>query len=979
MSLTKPFIKMLKDTVLAEPKQMSQLPQDLNVQLNMDVLVNIPNMLLQGYLIKGNCILFISQQKKLFVEAAYIQSINSSQLCQLFNNTNWIIYYLIYQNKNKYIILRYDYSQRKVEIVTKDMNIKSFADIFKNDNMLLSSTARSDVFNLINDIWALLKCGSDQRMVFINLVWFLLSDKSIPFAIINNQALSLSQYFDFIVQKSNMIGQPGWEEMRANLNKQVHQYNSTTLLNAFRNIYMHKLKDTNDDYTKEQMDYLDQTINAMDNEQTKDFGLLVANRIYEKVYKKYSDIDITKLTFELENKYNNRTANTVVASKGQIYTHRMMKELIMEIFAKNIAWRQNQIVTRCYDPTCGTGGFCRSFMKCCEKNNLHNVVIYGNEIDKDCSNMAWIEGLCSKYDVRIFNKDCFDANLIRTIIHDDNIAMDYLLMNPPYGMNKSAIGGLPRNIQWVDGTRDLTKQAPTEWIFCRYNLETYTKQGGWFAFVIPVSCVSENKQNYYDKERLIATCEIWYVIKIREDIFTPQAGKACCLVIGKYVNGLRTSDEIKNWKTKCIDFTNDNGEIKQKKGEVEYNWEELTKLWHSRILDTKDLTGLCQKCNEYLLSVDNRIGESEYYEERVLTPEMNWIYSRRVKIDISEQRGNFYQSIENRRHSFMSTILYQINLSKPIEPENENIEWRDVKITDLFDIMGRGKHSNQDKVNNGKYPLISCTTANNGICGYVNEYEYDGLYITITTDGENAGTCYIQNGKFAVYTNVYVLKPKIEFTDYILSRIVYFMTQRLTTIYNWQNKLNQERLKQETVELPFNKSTNQLDMDVPGVDTKGIEICKDISVSELFEIAPSSKLSQQDLITPGNYPLVSCTTHNNGVKSYVNKYTHDGLYITVATNGDGGAGTCFVQRGKFAAHSMVLILKLREQYTYLEECLNSLAFAMTATFRVKYSHSRVLTQDRLMNEVIHDIPFCPNPQNPNEYIIDVSGLRYIYI
>ena len=72
-----------------------------------------------------------------------------------------------------------------------------------------------------------------------------------------------------------------------------------------------------------------------------------------------------------------------------------MKNLIMKIIRDNI---KND--STCYDPTCGTGGFCESFYRLCDKDkNLQNVTAYGNEIDNDCSNLAWINGLSSDIDV----------------------------------------------------------------------------------------------------------------------------------------------------------------------------------------------------------------------------------------------------------------------------------------------------------------------------------------------------------------------------------------------------------------------------------------------------------------------------------------------------------------------------------------------------------------------------------------------------
>ena len=53
----------------------------------------------------------------------------------------------------------------------------------------------------------------------------------------------------------------------------------------------------------------------------------------------------------------------------------------------------------------------------------------------------------------------------------------------------------------------------------------------------------------------------------------------------------------------------------------------------------------------------------------------------------------------------------------------------------------------------GKFPVFSSQTANGGVFGYIDSYDYDGEYLTWTTDGANAGSVFYQNGKFSI-TNV---------------------------------------------------------------------------------------------------------------------------------------------------------------------------------------------------------------------------------
>jgi type I restriction enzyme S subunit len=69
--------------------------------------------------------------------------------------------------------------------------------------------------------------------------------------------------------------------------------------------------------------------------------------------------------------------------------------------------------------------------------------------------------------------------------------------------------------------------------------------------------------------------------------------------------------------------------------------------------------------------------------------------------------------------------------------------------------VSRGRVMSKDylRENSGEYPVYSSQTASNGVFGKINTYDYDGEYITWTTDGANAGSIFYRTGKFSI-TNV---------------------------------------------------------------------------------------------------------------------------------------------------------------------------------------------------------------------------------
>lgn len=77
--------------------------------------------------------------------------------------------------------------------------------------------------------------------------------------------------------------------------------------------------------------------------------------------------------------------------------------------------------------------------------------------------------------------------------------------------------------------------------------------------------------------------------------------------------------------------------------------------------------------------------------------------------------------------------------------------------------------------NPGEYSVYSSQTENNGELGKIDTYDYDGEYLTWTTDGKYAGSIFYRNEKFSI-TNVCGLldvkdksKVYIKFLKYILS------------------------------------------------------------------------------------------------------------------------------------------------------------------------------------------------------------------
>jgi type I restriction enzyme S subunit len=88
--------------------------------------------------------------------------------------------------------------------------------------------------------------------------------------------------------------------------------------------------------------------------------------------------------------------------------------------------------------------------------------------------------------------------------------------------------------------------------------------------------------------------------------------------------------------------------------------------------------------------------------------------------------------------------------------EGVEVEWKPLAHKENGVVeLSRGRVMSKEYLaeNAGKYPVYSSQTANNGEIGMITSFDYDGEFITWTTDGANAGTVFHRTGKFSI-TNV---------------------------------------------------------------------------------------------------------------------------------------------------------------------------------------------------------------------------------
>ena len=103
------------------------------------------------------------------------------------------------------------------------------------------------------------------------------------------------------------------------------------------------------------------------------------------------------------------------------------------------------------------------------------------------------------------------------------------------------------------------------------------------------------------------------------------------------------------------------------------------------------------------------------------------------------------------------------------------VEWKELGDLEVAKLS-RGKVMSKQflEENKGEFPVYSSQTANNGEIGKISSFDFDGEYITWTTDGANAGTVFYRQGKFSI-TNVCGLVD-IQNDKLLIKFVYYYLT-----------------------------------------------------------------------------------------------------------------------------------------------------------------------------------------------------------
>ena len=205
-----------------------------------------------------------------------------------------------------------------------------------------------------------------------------------------------------------------------------------------------------------------------------------------------------------------------------------------------------------------------------------------------------------------------------------------------------------------------------------------------------------------------------------------------------------------------------------------------------------------------------------------------------------EKISNFL-SLLDKKIELQSKKIEDLKLFKKgliLSLKKNSFDWYTVCIKDLFKIT-RGvvipkNELSEFKSGEYKYPVYSSQTSNQGVLGYSDTFDFNGKYLTWTTDGANAGKVFYRNGKFRC-TNVcgVLYEDNIRFTNELFAELLNYETPKHVS-YVGNPKLMNNIMANIKIKIPSNEIQENISLVINTINHKvNLEINKLLKLQEL--------------------------------------------------------------------------------------------------------------------------------------------------
>ena len=242
-------------------------------------------------------------------------------------------------------------------------------------------------------------------------------------------------------------------------------------------------------------------------------------------------------------------------------------------------------------------------------------------------------------------------------------------------------------------------------------------------------------------------------------------------------------------------------------------------LFSGRVLRVRPIKSVNSLCLHYVLSTESVKRDIRNRAVGQTMPSINTPILSNTGIYMSQSEAEQKKianllSIIDERISTQNKIIEDLKKLKSAISKKLlcNDKWTTCKIQDIAEI-GRGRVISSVEIDRQKhplYPVYSSQTSNNGIMGYLDNYMFDGEYITWTTDGANAGTVFYRKGKFNCTNVCGTLKILPKFDCYFVSLVLQQATQKYVSSNLANPKLMNNTMASIKIRMPNIETQKQL-------------------------------------------------------------------------------------------------------------------------------------------------------------------------
>lgn len=602
---------------------------------------------------------------------------------------------------------------------------------------------------------------------------------------------------------------------------------------------------------------------------------------------------------------------------GEYFTPQAVGKLLSDLVIAN----HSKFYT-VYDPTCGSGGLLLSVLK--NKNTTDkNIMLYGQELNSTTYNLARMNMFLHN-----ISYDSFEIVQGNTLTHPafKNNKFDIIVSNPPYSVKWDGVdNNLLKNDERFLAWGGLAPKNAADFAFVQHSLSMLRNTGKAAIVCLPTIFYRKGQEQKIRKA-LIEDNVIETIIALPPNLFYGTSIATYILVINK----VKTDNKVLFINTKDI-YT---------KATNENTWtdEDIKKIMdiyakRETITDISYLASL-----EEIRKKDYDLAVTSYV---IAEKDKKQLDINRIKKDIDEE-----MSLLNEYYDTLKKNFSQWLKKKFLDKDTKFLKLDDVCIvkTGKAGLLSK-KYIKEHK---GNYPVYSSATLNDGVIGNIDTYDYDGQYLTCTVAGVYAGTVFYRNGKFSV-SGCALIDLKEEYKDKIdLKYLYYYLTyfdigQLALREVSSNAHLRLEDLKQ--VSIPIIDISKQQEMvqilnEVTRTSNGIIKNAnllkenytlrkeyltdkylnfenKEVDWTDLRSIViakhGSDRISKKYMKEhPGNYPVYSSTTLNNGVYGRINSYSYDGEYLTISRLGQ--AGKVFYINNKFSATDLCYLITIKDDY-----------------------------------------------------------------